>query len=183
MPRPQRKDLEPSIYMKDFSAITSKAKEAVREHPVSVSVHQRGRPIYYMRSYAAYEAWLDFLRGEEEKIDFEILTYMSNNIDLADTRLENLPPNDDGLSLYRLVRVGCRVRVKQSEIADALSCSVERVRLAIKQLKRCMIIVNSGNGWYEFDANFFWKGAESARVAYLDFQLDMQYFDVVCEER
>ena len=88
--------------------------------------------------------------------------------------------DDRGLIPHRMHVPGCRVQLRQKEIAEQLGCSEERVRLAIKQMRICGIIVNDGHGWYEFDATFFWKGKEQFRLAYLSIQDDLKRIEFVC---
>lgn len=168
MPRRPRPDLHPTIWVPDTADAQRRARDAVGSR-FGVSVHERGRTVPYTRYIDAFHDWVRFLRSEGETIDHEVLNCMTGHLSFADARAQG-SANEEGVILHILFMPGCRATITQRGIADELGCSEERVRLAIKQLKRCEIIVNTGKGWYEFDATFFWKGAESIRLAYVPVQ-------------
>lgn len=168
MPRPIRPDLRPIILIPDTSDAQRRARNVVSPR-LGVSVYQLGTTAPYIRWHASFYDWINFLRSEGETIDHEILNYMVGRVSFADARSQG-PANDNGLVPHILFMPGCRVELTQQEIANELGCSTERVRLAIKQLEICGVIVNSGKGWYEFDANHVWKGKEDIRQAYIPVQ-------------
>lgn len=170
MPRPLRPDLRPVILMPDISEQQHRARSVV-DSRYNVAVYESGDHAPFVKRYDAFDHWIRFLRGEGETVDHEIINCMLGRLAFADAR-EAGPPREDGLIPYTLFVPGCRVQMRQRDIADELGCSTERVRLAIKRLKICEIIVTSGNGWYEFDAHYFWKGNEQMRRAYLPIQAE-----------
>lgn len=177
MPRPIRPDLHPIILIPDTSDAQRRAREVVGSR-LSVSVYEPGNTAPYIRGHASFYDWINFLRSEGEAIDHEILNYMVGRLPFANARSQG-PANGKGLIPHILYMPGCRVEITQQEIADAVRCSEERVRLAIKQLKRCEIIVNTGKGWYEFDATFLWKGSEAVRLAYIPVQSALMYTEII----
>lgn len=168
MPRPIRPDLRPTIWVPDTREAQQRARQAVGAR-YGVSVYEPGRTIPYVRRFDALPNWIRFLRSEGETIDHEVLNCMTGHLSFADARAQGFP-NEAGMTPHILFESGCRATITQRDIADELGCSEERVRLAIKQLRRCDVIVNAGKGWYEFDATFFWKGAEAIRIAYVPVQ-------------
>lgn len=177
MSRKIRPDLRPTIWVPDTTDAQRRARQAVGAR-YGVSVFEPGRTIPYARCFDALHGWIRFLRSEGETIDHEILTCMSGHLRFADARPQ-APANEEGMIPYILFMPVCRVEKTQRNIADELGCSEERVRLAIKQLRRCGIIVNAGKGWYEFDATFFWKGIESIRLAYAPLQLERSHIEII----
>lgn len=169
MPRPQRPDRQPTIYMRDVSTSTQLARQAV-EDDLEVIVHERGEPQYYYRTYNKFHYLLRALREYRENINFSVLFVLIENIEMASVRPMDAPPDANGRSPFRLVQPGCRANLRQRDIADELKCSIETVRTAIKKLRECEIIVNWGHGWFELDADFFWKGSEAVRRAYTTVQ-------------
>lgn len=166
MPRPIRPDLHPTIWVRDTSSERRRAREAVGSAPdLEVSVYQKRRIAPYVRYFGGFHNWIRFLRAEGETIDHEVLNCMVGHLRFPVTRAQG-PADQNGLVPHTVFLPGCRVERTQQQIADELRCSVERVRLAIKKFELCGVIVNSGRGWYEFDANFFWIGADDIRVAY-----------------
>jgi hypothetical protein len=163
MPRPQRTDLHPTIYLEDISEQQKLARQAVGQD-YRVKVFKAGQHKPYIRRYAEFDEWLKFLRNEGEKIDHEVLDCMLGHLEFADARKQT-DCADEILIPYTLFMPGCRVKLKQEDIAREIGCSVEKVRIAIKQMKKCLIIVNCGKGWYDLNPDFFWKGEEVVRVA------------------
>ena len=72
----------------------------------------------------------------------------------------------DGQLVYRLIRVGCRIYMTQMQIALRYGCSRQHVCNQIRQMKEHGLIVNSGNGWYEFAAVLCWRGDLDVQAAY-----------------
>lgn len=176
MPRPVRPDLHPTIWIPDTADAQRRAREAVGSR-YNVSVYEPNRTVPYIRWFAALDSWIRFLRSEGETIDHEVLHCMVGHLRFADARSHGRA-NEDGFVPHILYVPGCRIERTQQEIADELGCSVERVRLAMKKLRLCGIIVNSGKGWYEFDAGYVWKGGEDIRLAYAPVQAELTRIEI-----
>lgn len=171
MPRQQRTDLQPIIYLPDTGEASRRANEAVGGGFRAFVYPDGGRGIRFRKHYDSFDAWINFLRGEGETIDHEVMDFMLAHLSFADARPRpDEQPDEAGRIPYTLFKPGCRVEMTQEEIAKGLGCSSEKVRVAIKQMKSCFIIVNWGKGWYEFDAGFVWMGNEQVRLAYQNVQ-------------
>ena len=165
MSRKQRPDPEPEILLPDRRALVHRANEALDHNHYVNKVRRRGEnPIS--------DSWLvlmDELRRRlaecrecEVGIDEALLLYMIQHCDMTATS----PKRDDndepivmhGCQVLILRRVGCRVRMKQEEIARALGRSRQHVNTQIAKLREWHFIVNWGKGWNEFDASLCWRG-------------------------
>lgn len=177
MPRPQRPDLHPTIWIPDTSEQQRRAEEVVGPN-FGATVYPRGRISPYVQMHDNFYEWIEFLRSEGETIDHEVLNYMIGHLNFADARRIG-EIDERGLVPYRMQLPGCRVNLRQKEIAVGMNCSEERVRTAIKRMRRCEIIVNQGQGWYEFDAILFWKGKPTLRLAYIQVQQDQMRIEFV----
>lgn len=107
-------------------------------------------------------------------IDEGLLSFMMRHCDLADARAvrdENGEPvHQNGQYLHRLVRVGCRLRMTQHEIAARYCKSRQHVNHQIAALREQYFIVNQAQGWYEFDAHLCWCGNLGLCAAYRQVQ-------------
>lgn len=178
MPRPVRQDLHPTIYMRDTST-SKRLAERVVEDDLGVSVFVKRSTEYYYYTYKEFiDLQLAFIEFEEKSVPYDVLFFLLGNMEIADARRLDLPYNEHGEAPFRVVTPGCRVLLTQEEISDRLNCSQEKVRQAIKKLKELFIIVNSGNGWYELNAQLFWRGPEAFRQAYILVQREISKIEV-----
>lgn len=173
MPRPIRPDLRPTILLPDMRTPRSRAMAAVGSN-VGVSVYPKGQIRPHHKTYTSFHDHLDVLREWDVRIDHEVLTRMLAYLDFADARAIG-EPNENGLVPHIVHVPGCRIALTQQKIAEKIGCSEERVRKAIKIFKETYIIMNSGNGWYDFSADFFWKGKEEIRIPYKTYQERMVF--------
>ena len=180
MPRQARPDLQPIIYMRDVSTSKRLAQQVI-ETDLHVNVYVQRNGIYYYRVYSKFSDWISYLKeeGYYRGLPYEVLYFLLNNMEMARTRPADLPYNSIGEAPFRVIAPGCRVNMTQEEISNGLECSMEKVRTAIKSLREFMIIVNSGHGWYELDAEFFWKGSEDIRNGYISIQNDFQRITII----
>lgn len=147
-----------------------RAQEAVGSR-VGVSVFPKGQIAPHHKTYASFGEHLNVLNDWDVRPDHEVLSYMLSYLDFADARA-NGEPNENGLIPHTVFIPGCRVNITQKLLAKRMRCSEERIRRAIKLFKETYIIINSGNGWYDFSADFFWKGKEEIRLPYKRYQED-----------
>lgn len=177
MPRPVRDDLEPEITLPDAGEQHRRATDAIDQ--------TRWRAIVYDRTsligreprrvvFGRLETRLRECREMEVGLDEGFMHMMMQHCDLAETR----PVRDaagthgrrNGLLVYRLIRVGCRVRVTQAELARRYGRCRGFANEQIGKLRDWYFIVKQGRGWYEFAATLCWRGDLATCAAYREVQ-------------
>jgi hypothetical protein len=173
MPRQPRNDLEPRVFLRDTSEQTGLARDAIDGDNFQVLVFDRAQSIGRERRVYIFHALnrvLTQYRNQGIKLDEGLLSFMMHNCELVDIRVETdaqrNPIREGGSVLYRLVRVGCRLYMTQQEVADQYMVSRDKVIKQIALYRECYLILNSGQGWYEFDASLCWSGNLGICAAY-----------------
>lgn len=151
--------------MRDVSTSRQLARQMV-EDDLEVAVYEKGQSSQHHRTFNAFYQRLNLMRESGENMNLDVLNIILNNLEFASVSPSNGPNDAHGRSPFRLIHPGCRAYLMQSDIKDAMRCSIETVRSGIKKLRRWEIIVNWGRGWIELDADFFWKGNDTVRNAY-----------------
>ncbi len=177
MPRHPRDDLEPEILLPDVAVQQRRAAGVIDEQFRAV-VYDPSNAIGREPRITIFRDRLEFrlqdCRANKAGIDEGFLSMMMHRCELAQTR-ERRKQNGDpmfrnGLLVCRLVRVGCRVRLTQEELANIYGKSRQFANNQIRILKDWYFIVNQGRGWYEFDASLCWCGGLGICAAYRKIQ-------------
>ena len=178
MPRTSRDDLEPEILLPDTLEQQRLAAGAIDDTQYGVQVYPRHQSIGREPRMYIFNNRLNVrlreCREYNNKVNEGLLLFMMLHCDLADVR-EKRDKNGvlvivDGSIVNRLVRVGCRIHMTQVKIADQYGVTRPYVNRQISILKDWYFIVNSGNGWYEFDASLCWCGNLTYCAAYREVQ-------------
>jgi biotin operon repressor len=171
MPRRPRQDIYPIIRMRDTSSVKKQLRDAVNPR-FGIVVYSRGK---YEKRYQVLDEFsqycLRMIKDDGIYIDHDVVHYIAHRMELAEA-YPTSPDAGDGADEveHKLCKCGSRAYVTQNEIANDLGKSVASIGRAIKQLKQTNIIVNFGKGWYELNADFFWRGPEDIRRAYCKVQ-------------
>jgi len=176
MPRPPRPDLEPEILLPDVREYEARAQSVVgRSHRVKVRpIEQKGTRDGFTTHYDEVHRRLAQCRRQNIGINEGLLFYLLGKCDQAAAApvLEKggtqLKKGD--FRVFRLTRVGCRVRMSQQAIADEYGCSRDQVNRQISILRREGFIVNYGHEWNEFDASLIWRGDYDLLLSYREYQ-------------
>jgi hypothetical protein len=87
------------------------------------------------------------------------------------SHLNEPPVRADGYTYVIVDPPGCRIYfASQEELAKEVRCSTSKLKAQIRLMWELEIILASGHGWIEFDAQLAWKGELLLREAYIDFQ-------------
>lgn len=167
MSRRRLKEL-PSIEIPvtDVSDAQQRGNEAVGNgHYVKVR-KKNDYPIYgtWRCIFEEFDDRLKECRRQGIQIDEGVAYFLANQTDKAeakqkkDKKTGNPIRWNDGSLVFELIRVGCRVRMLQEEMAKQYPCSLSHMKAQIALLKKHGFIVNSGNGWIEFDCRLVWYG-------------------------
>jgi DNA-binding IclR family transcriptional regulator len=174
MPRRPRPDIEPEILLQiaDVRDAHQRASNAAgAEYRVKVRrIDDQQVSDGWIMAYDTLSARLDQCRRRRVNIDEGLLRLMLHSIDMARSvpvlGPDHQPVRRDGLEFLRLRRVGCRLRMTQEQIAAAHGVSRQHVVEQIGKLREAGIVVNWGQGWFEFDAALCWRGDHELRAAY-----------------
>jgi len=177
MPRRQRDDIEPEILLSDTHEQQQLATNAIDHERYRAMVYDRNQPIGRDRRTYFFDA-LDYrlrqCRDVGVTMNEGLLSFMMRQCDLANVRIvrdaNGEPIVRDGLTVHRLVRVGCRMTMTQQQIANRHELSRQTVNHQIGIFREWYFIVNQGSGWYEFDARLCWRGNLSICAAYREAQ-------------
>lgn len=173
MSRPRRSDLTPEILLPDDREQRRKANEVIDREWRIPKVRRRGeRPIIdgFTPIMNEKQRQLKAIKQSGFKLDEGLVAFMMESCTQTTvTRVMNENGEQetrDGNLVFKLTRVGCRVYMTQEEIARQYGCSRQHVNAEIKKMKEHSLIVNSGNGWYEFAAVLCWRGDLDVQAAY-----------------
>jgi hypothetical protein len=186
MARPPRPDKRPRIriHVLDVRDAERRANDAIDDSLVA-TVKRRGERYVadgWRCVFDELERQLTLLRGKKfavnkkrsVRIDEGFVAFLAHSVTFASAT--NVL-DEDGRSLIEggyfvkeLSRVGCRVVMTQSEMAKAYNCSRSHVAEQLDLLRECLLIVNWGDGWWEFDARLVWRGDLKLHKAYRDVQ-------------
>ncbi len=177
MPRHQRNDLEPEILLSDTNEQQRLVTSVIDGDNYRALVYDRNQAIgreSRLYLFGTLDTRLQACRDDGVKIDEGLLNFMIRQCDLAEVRIKKdasrEPIIQDGLTVNRLVRVGCRIRMTQDQIAKQYRLSRQTVNQQIALFRKWYFIVNYGRGWYEFDANLCWSGNLAICAAYREVQ-------------
>ncbi len=173
MPRRQRRDVEPEIMLPDDRQQRQKANDAVDAGWKVPKVRRDGEfPIKdgFIPIMNEKQRQLRRIKQNGGKLDEGLVAFMMESC-AKTTKVSVLDGNriqviKDGQLVFRLTSVGCRIYMTQVEIALQYGCSRQHVSRQISQMKEHGLIVNSGNGWYEFAATLCWRGDLDVQSAY-----------------
>jgi len=177
MPRRPRQDIQPEILLPDVREPERQANEAIgneyraRVHPVDY------RPVVdgWTNTFDRTEEAFKFIRRNGGNIDEGLVFFMMRHCAMAAASSirdgNNQPVLRDGFIVHRLRRVGCRIYMTQEEIGRQYGRSRQHVNEQIGQMKKYGLIVNQGEGWYEFDAHLCWRGDFKIQKAYREIQI------------
>jgi biotin operon repressor len=176
MPRPQRRDVEPEILLPDV-----REQERIANDAIDDDHRAKVRPVDYRpvidgwtNIFDRTDEMLKFVRRRGVKLDEGLVSFMMRHcaraavIPVLDQQRQ--PVTRDGCIVYVLRTVGCRVYLTQDEIAQRYGRSRQHVIENIKTMKLYGLIVNQGQGWYEFDARLCWRGDFQIQKAYREQQ-------------
>ena len=177
MPRIQRPDVQPEILLPDVRLPERQANDAIGS-----GYRAKVRPVGYR---LVVDGWTNIFDRTEEatksirlnggSIDEGLVFFMMRHCAKAAaspvTDGNNQLMIRDGFILHRLLRVGCRIYMTQEEIGRQYGCSRQHVNEQIGQMKKYGLIVNKGEGWYEFDARLCWRGDFKLQKAYREIQI------------
>jgi hypothetical protein len=176
MPRSRRPDLTPEILLPDVRQQERQANEAIgnqhraKVRPVDYRPISDGWTTIFDRTHEH----LDFVRRNGVRIDHGLVFLMMRRLAKAQSSpvMDNAgePLVRERCIVHTLRRVGCRVYKTQNELATMYGCSRQKVNAQIKMMRKHGLIVNQGNGWYEFDANLCWRGDFRIQKAYREQQ-------------
>ncbi|HYH20690.1 MAG TPA: hypothetical protein VD995_18945 [Azospirillum sp.] len=176
MPRAPHPDLEPEIWLPaDWSEQQSRAKNAVGQNWSARAYHSNnGFRGTYSIVFDDLHDQVGYLRKIGVKIDEGLLFFMTRKCDIAKSvparKVKKIHSGGMDHEIHILKRVGCRVRETQDEIATEYRCSREHVNRQISLLEYCLIIANKRRRWFEFDADYVWRGAGYLRNEYSKIQ-------------
>jgi hypothetical protein len=127
--------------------------------------------------FDGFEQRLASARKDRSGIDEGLAHFIANQVELTrHVQLEFKHKSNisvPGKIRYQLLGIGCRVTKTQEALATAYGCSRQHVNEQIKKLKKALVIVRWGRGWFEFDANIVWRGKASFQRAYSAIQKSM----------
>lgn len=83
---------------------------------------------------------------------------------------EGEPLIQHGKIIHEMVEVGCRVEMTQQQIATTYGRSRSYIADQLSLFRHLLLIVNWGDGWWEFDAHLVWRGDLEFQQAYRDVQ-------------
>ena len=177
MSRPRRPDVEPEILIRDDRYQRQVANDAVDNGWHVKKVRRRGdQPVKdgFMLIMDETQRQLRAAKRNGAKLDEGLVAFMMENCAQAQVA-PILDDNGnelvrDGFRVCRLVRVGCRVYMTQQQIADLFGCGRQHVGNQISLMKQYALIVNKGQGWYEFAAVLCWRGDLDIQASYRDQQ-------------
>jgi len=176
MPRRQRHDIQPEILLPDVREPSRQANDAIGN-----GYRAKVRLADYRLIVDGWTNILDrteevfqSIRRFDEYIDEGLVSFMMRHCAMASAspvkgRDDQLVLRD-GFIVHRLRRVGCRIYMTQEEIGNQYGCSRGNINEQIKRMKLYGLIVNQGDGWYEFDANLCWRGDFKLQKAYREIQ-------------
>jgi hypothetical protein len=178
MPRQPRDDFEPRILLPDTSAEQRLARDAIDDVRYNTLVYDKTQPIGRegrMTIFDAFNDRLQELRDMGIKLEEGLLNFMIQQCVLADSRIARDSHGNaiakGELFEHRLVSVGCRMHMTQVQIANQYGLDRTTVGKHIKMYRDWYFIVNSGQGWYEFDAALCWRGDIARCAAYREVQI------------
>ena len=168
MPRRRRQDVQPEILLPDVREPERQANDAIGD-----AYRAKVRPVDYRpvvdgwtNIFNRTEETFEFIRRNDGNIDEGLVFFMMRHCAMA-----SASPVRDGFIVHRLRRVGCRIYMTQEEIGSQYGRSRQHVNEQIGQMKKYGLIVNKGEGWYEFDAHLCWRGDFKIQKAYREIQI------------
>ena len=180
MPRRQRDDLEPIIFLEDNQKAQAAASESAGEDFNCVLYRKNGPYHDDIKIERSLLQTLSEIDDDGKRVDRNVFLAMLEYIPLA----RDAAPLDDSVTspsghfARRLAKVGCRAEVTQEQIAQVIGKNREHVGKMIKLMEERGIILNRGKGWYEFDCYYVWRGRQELRDAYLPIQQRITTRDV-----
>jgi dUTPase len=177
MPRRQRQDYQPEILLPDVREQERRANDAIgneyraKVRPVDCRLVVDGWTNTFNRTEEAFQS----IRRSGDYIDEGLVSFMMRHCAMAASSPIRDEHNQlvlrDGFIVHRLRRVGCRIYMTQEEIGRQYGRSRQHVNEQISQMKKYGLIVNKGEGWYEFDARLCWRGDFKIQKAYREIQI------------
>ncbi len=122
MPQLPRQDLQPTIYMRDVTASSRRAREAIEEG-LEVTVYERHAPSYHHRVYSAFYQHINAIRSLDAKFNWDVLMVICKYLEIANIRPINASADELSRYPFRVINPGCRAYLTQAEIAEELGCT------------------------------------------------------------
>jgi hypothetical protein len=177
MPRRQRQDVQPEILLPDVRDPERRANDAIGDR-YRAKVRPTGQRLIvdsWTNIFDRTEEVFKSIRTSGEYIDEGLVGFMMQHCAKAAASIvrdeNNQPMLRDGFIVHRLRRVGCRIYMTQEEIGLQYRRSRQHVNEQVSLMKQHGLIVNQGEGWYEFDSYLCWRGDFKIQKAYREIQI------------
>jgi hypothetical protein len=176
MPRRQRHDYEPEILLPDVREPQRQANDAIgNNYRATVrNIDEHLIVDTWTSIFGRTENILISIRDTSLKVDEGLVSFMMRHCAKAISspvlNEDNQQLLQDGFIVHRLRRVGCRIYMSQEAIGIRYGRSRQHVNQQIRLMKQFGLIVNQGDGWYEFDARLCWNGDFKIQKAYREIQ-------------
>lgn len=176
MPRRFRHDVQPEILLPDVREPERQANDAIADaYRAKVSPADYRLVVdSWTNIFDRTEEMLKFIRRNGVPIDEGLVFFMMRHCAKAAASPvrdgNNQPVLRDGFIVHRLRRVGCRIYMTQETIGRLYGRTRQHINQQISLMKKYGLIVNQGEGWYEFDARLCWRGDFKIQKAYREIQ-------------
>lgn len=191
MARPPRPDKRPRFGLPDTREVQRRVNDTL-DDGYRAKVRQGGNPAgdTFVCVLDEKERWLSIIRNKRfpvRKNKFICLDEGLFSFLLSSVKHARATPvyTSDGTYLiegrniiHEMSVVGCRVEMTQKQVADAYGCSRSYVADQLWLFRHLLLIVNWGDGWWEFDASLVWRGDLEFLRAYREVQ-PMQPLEIV----
>lgn len=176
MPRRERTDLKPEVWMPDFDDEQQNIKRYLKRGQRALVYSDDPAAMHYIFEFAHVDAnyWIELLSGHSQKqsINSNIFIFLISK--LRASKVEPVRNSDqsfstkNGMKKMRLETLGCRSYFgSEEQLAQELDLHRSTIIKQFRLMREAGIITNQGHGWVDLNADLVWKGSHAHQLAYV----------------
>lgn len=177
MPRRERPDLKPEIWMHDYDDDQQNIKRYLKQGRRASVYSDDPAAMHYIFEFAHIDAkyWIELISAASPgtPINSDIFIFLVSK--LRPSKVEPVRNSDlsfstkNGMKKMRLEILGCRSYFySEQQLAYELGLHRSTISRQFAIMREAGIITNQGHGWVDLNADLVWKGSHAHQMAYVE---------------